>query len=328
MPSSLRATAAPPGAVWVERSGLEKLSQRRGKPRAARTLRDQPIVLGGVAYSHGIGTRSISEFVIDLKGSATRFRSMVGIDDALRGGVGSVTFEVWADDTMVAGSGLMRAGDAPRLLSADLTGARVLTLLVDDGGDTSNDDEVVWAGAMIELAQGGPPRPEPLHAASGGTSGHRPRHSITGARHSWPARHRRNSGPAFPVSRAGNGRRPSAFLGTRAAARTGPRLRYSGIITGSMRAAGEYRVTLRRPRPAGSARRELRIVGGPDALARTPPMGWNSWNVWGPAVDADKVLAAAEWLERSGLAAHGYQYVVIDDAWMGSARTGRRAATQ
>ena len=33
----------------------------------------------------------------------------------------------------------MRAGDAPRLLSADLTGARVLTLLVDDGGDTSNE---------------------------------------------------------------------------------------------------------------------------------------------------------------------------------------------
>jgi alpha-galactosidase len=62
----------------------------------------------------------------------------------------------------------------------------------------------------------------------------------------------------------------------------------------------------------------LRIVVGAKALARTPPMGWNSWNVWGAAVDQQKVLDAAEWLDRSGLAAHGYQYVVIDDAWMGT----------
>jgi alpha-galactosidase len=69
--------------------------------------------------------------------------------------------------------------------------------------------------------------------------------------------------------------------------------------------------------PHGTARRSLRIVAGPDALALTPPMGWNSWNVWGPAVDAGKVRDAALWLERSGLAAHGFQYVVIDDAWSG-----------
>ena len=49
------------------------MSQRRGTPRAGRTIRDQPIRLGGVDYPHGIGTRSISEFVIDLKGNATRF---------------------------------------------------------------------------------------------------------------------------------------------------------------------------------------------------------------------------------------------------------------
>jgi alpha-galactosidase len=37
-------------------------------------------------------------------------------------------------------------------------------------------------------------------------------------------------------------------------------------------------------------------------------------------VDAEKVLQAAEWLDRSGLAAHGFQYIVIDDAW--SAKRG------
>jgi alpha-galactosidase len=315
--TELTAQAAPPQALWLEELGLENFSQRRGRPRAARSLRDQPIVLGGVAYAHGIGTRSISEFVIDLKGSATRFRSMVGIDDVLRDGVGSVTFEVWADDTRVAESGLMRAGDAPRLLSADLTGAKVLTLLVDDGGDTSNDDEVIWAGAMLELVPGGPPRPEPYMPApeqpaviapaisSPTPAIHGPR--ITGA----------TPGRQFLFRVPATGEPPLRFeaRGLPAGLSIDP---VTGVISGALRRAGETRVTLRVTGPRGSARRELRILGGPDALARTPPMGWNSWNVWGPAVDAQKVLAAAEWLERSGLAAHGYQYVVIDDAWMGN----------
>ena len=314
--ASVRAQSLPPGALWVESLGLEKFSQRRGRPRAARTLRDQPIVLGGVPYEHGIGTRSISEFVIDLKGSATRFHAMVGIDDALRNGIGSVTFEIWADDTRVAESGLMRAGDAPRLLSAVLTGARVLTLLVDDGGDTSNDDEVVWAGAMLELVQGDPPRPEPFTPApetpaviaptsrSPAPAIHGPR--VTGATPGRPF--------LFRVPATGEAPLRFAARGLPAGLSIDPA---TGIISGALRSAGESRVTLVVRGPRGSTHRELRIVGGPDALARTPPMGWNSWNVWGATVDAGKVLAAAEWLERSGLAAHGYQYVVIDDAWMG-----------
>lgn len=50
-------------------------------------------------------------------------------------------------------------------------------------------------------------------------------------------------------------------------------------------------------------------------LALTPPMGWNSWNVWGTAVDDTKVRAAADSLVSSGLAAAGFIYVNIDDGW-------------
>jgi len=316
-PDVLRARVAPPGALWIEELGLETFSQRRGRPRAGQTLRDRRIVLGGLEYVHGIGTRSISEFVIDVHGAASRFHSVVGIDDALSGGVGSVTFEVWADDVRVAESGLMRAGDAPRRLSADLVGARVLTLLVDDGGDTSNDDEVVWAGAMIELVPGDPPRPEAYAPPPEAPAIIAPAFSSPA-----PVIH----GPRVTGATPG---RPFLF---RVPATGDAPLRYSadglpagltidhgrGIISGSLRGSGEWRVALSVRGPAGIARRELRILGGTDALARTPPMGWNSWNVWGPAVDQEKVLAAAEWLERSGLAAHGYQYVVIDDAWMGT----------
>jgi alpha-galactosidase len=313
---TLRAPQAPPGTMPLEEIGVEHVSQRRGTPRAGRSIRDKPIMLGGVEYPRGIGTRSISELVIDLEGNAARFVSMVGIDDEVRGGVGSVTFEVWADDTRVAASGLMRAGDAPKLLSADLKDARVLTLLVDDGGDTSNDDEVAWAGAMIELAQAPGERPKayipPSDAlpaiAPPSTS---PEPAIHGARVTGAT-----PGRPFLFRVPATGKPPLQFSARGLPA--GLTIDEStGIITGKIAKSGESIVQLTVRGPAGSATRALRIVAGKDALALTPPMGWNSWNVWGPAVDAQKVLDAAEWLDRSGLAAHGFQYIVIDDTWEG-----------
>jgi len=316
LPAAGQAAAAPAGTMWVEEIGLERLSQRRGTPRVARTIRDQPIRLGGVEYPHGIGTRSISEFVIDLKGNATRFTSTVGIDDAIKGNLGSVVFEVWADDTRVASSGLMRPGDAPKSLSVDLKGARVLTLLVDDGGDTSNDDEVAWGGAMIELLQADGERPtayvppaEELPRLAAPTTSPRPAiHGarVTGATPGRPFLFRVPATGAAPLQFSAEGLPAGLVIDAS-----------TGVISGKIEKAGESVVKLNVRGPGGAARSELRIVAGKNALALTPPMGWNSWNVWGPAVDQEKVLQAAEWLDRSGLAAHGFQYIVIDDTWSG-----------
>ncbi len=55
-------------------------------------------------------------------------------------------------------------------------------------------------------------------------------------------------------------------------------------------------------------------------LARTPPMGWNSWNTLGTAVRASDVRAAADALVNSGMRAAGYRYVIIDDGWEAPAR--------
>lgn len=51
------------------------------------------------------------------------------------------------------------------------------------------------------------------------------------------------------------------------------------------------------------------------AQARTPPMGWNSWNAFRTEVDEAKVMGAAKALVDSGLARLGYTYVNIDDGW-------------
>ncbi len=51
-------------------------------------------------------------------------------------------------------------------------------------------------------------------------------------------------------------------------------------------------------------------------LASRPPMGWDSWYADRCAVTQNDILAAGRALVSSGLAARGYDYVVLDDCWM------------
>lgn len=50
-------------------------------------------------------------------------------------------------------------------------------------------------------------------------------------------------------------------------------------------------------------------------VARTPPMGWNSWNHFGCEVSAQLIRETADAIAAGGLRDAGYQYVVIDDCW-------------
>ncbi len=98
------------------------------------------------------------------------------------------------------------------------------------------------------------------------------------------------------------------------------------MISGALKAPGRTAISVTVSGPKGTTTAPITIVGGADALALTPPLGWNSWNVWGGSVDDAKVRAAAAALVSSGLAAQGYTYVNIDDAWEG-ARTAEGQIT-
>src|SRR4051812_16523500 len=52
-----------------------------------------------------------------------------------------------------------------------------------------------------------------------------------------------------------------------------------------------------------------------NGVARTPPMGWNSWNRFGCNVSEQLIQNTADALVASGMRDAGYQYVVIDDCW-------------
>jgi alpha-galactosidase len=72
--------------------------------------------------------------------------------------------------------------------------------------------------------------------------------------------------------------------------------------------AGEGALPAKLPLP------ELHHV--PDnGLARTPPMGWNSWNKFAGQVDDAAVRAMADAMVSNGMKDAGYVYVNIDDTW-------------
>jgi alpha-galactosidase len=57
-------------------------------------------------------------------------------------------------------------------------------------------------------------------------------------------------------------------------------------------------------------------AGNSHVLAATPPMGWNDWAHYECNFTSQTILANANALVKSGLAARGYNTVTIDDCWM------------
>ena len=52
-----------------------------------------------------------------------------------------------------------------------------------------------------------------------------------------------------------------------------------------------------------------------NGLAKTPPMGWNSWNKFAGRVDDATVRGIADAMAGNGMKEAGYLYVNIDDTW-------------
>ncbi len=60
-----------------------------------------------------------------------------------------------------------------------------------------------------------------------------------------------------------------------------------------------------------------------NGVAKTPPMGWNSWNKFAcDGINEKVVRASADAISANGMKDAGYEYVVIDDCW----QTGRDAS--
>ena len=68
------------------------------------------------------------------------------------------------------------------------------------------------------------------------------------------------------------------------------------------------------PKPAYIAPPPLKKVPY-NGLAKTPPMGWNSWNLFAEKINDATVREIADAMVSSGMRDAGYIYVNIDDTW-------------
>jgi len=57
-----------------------------------------------------------------------------------------------------------------------------------------------------------------------------------------------------------------------------------------------------------------------NGLAKTPPMGWNSWNQFKSRVSDELVRGVADAIATNGMKEAGYVYINIDDTWEGEQR--------
>ena len=57
-----------------------------------------------------------------------------------------------------------------------------------------------------------------------------------------------------------------------------------------------------------------------EELAKTPPLGWNSWNTFTTNINEQLVKDIADKFVELGLKDAGYEYIVLDDGWMAKER--------
>ncbi len=92
----------------------------------------------------------------------------------------------------------------------------------------------------------------------------------------------------------------------------------TGIIEGVATLQGTVNTRVMVQAPSGeTASKDLEFVVGKRTEALTPIMGWNPWYVWGCNIDDQKIRDAADLIVKTGLAAHGYNYINLDDCWQG-----------
>ncbi len=128
---------------WLEPLSV---SQGWGTLQRNKSVWEKPLVIAGTRYLRGLGTHAPSRITYALDGKYRRFQASVGADSATSP---TVSFEVWVDGEKRWESGLMKREDAARPVDLDITGAKVLELIVGDGGNGINADHADWADARL-----------------------------------------------------------------------------------------------------------------------------------------------------------------------------------
>lgn len=123
--------------------------------------------------------------------------------------------------------------------------------------------------------------------------------------------------PSHPIvfTVAASGDRPMTFSAT-GLPKTVKLDSQTGRLSGVIPEPGTYVVKVTAKNKFGKAERDFKLVVG-EEIALTPPMGWNSYNIFGTKITQDIVFQQANAMANSELINHGWTFINIDDGWQG-----------
>ena len=88
------------------------------------------VIVSGTHYSRALSLHGSSEAHFNLQGHYTNFAVTVAINDDVLGQDTAADFLVYADDHLIGVATNVRPGDLPRPIQSNITGARILSLIV------------------------------------------------------------------------------------------------------------------------------------------------------------------------------------------------------
>ncbi len=302
--------------VWLDELDLTTMTSGWGNPKKNLSVLGYTLQINKKKYPRGIGVHAESKYMLNLQGEAISLNGIVGIDDTGKD-VSSVEFYILGDQKILWQSGLMKKGQL-REIAVDLKGIELLALYVTDGGDGYFRDyanfvntRIITNGDITPFIPENPPceiytpeeDPSPRINGPG----------IFGVRSGSPINYR------IPVS----GQHPMRYR----ISNLPEGISFDpdkGIFKGELAQPGTYTIGITVENNFGNYTRNLDIVVG-QKIALTPPMGWNSWNVWGASVNGKNIQDAGKAFLEHRLNDYGWNYIIVDDGWQKSRANSKRS---
>jgi len=107
-----------------------------------------PLSVQYAFYKTGIGTHAPARDVYDINRKFKTFSTDYGVDTN-GGAQGSVIFEVYGDEKLLFRSELIKRFELPKHAEIDVTGVKILELVVTDGGNGNFDDHADWLNPIL-----------------------------------------------------------------------------------------------------------------------------------------------------------------------------------
>jgi alpha-galactosidase len=120
-----------------------------GGAQADASPYNQQIAIAGVPFDTGIGILANSRLEVKNDKEFSRFMAKVGVDQNTQNPSDAVIFMVYADGKLVGKSGLLKFGDKPYDLSANIGGAKIVELVISQNRNKSRPVAAAWGDAAL-----------------------------------------------------------------------------------------------------------------------------------------------------------------------------------